>query len=168
MIKISCVVSNEEPSKENLKTLHKTIKKLQDDLERFSFNTGVSGLMICVNELQDQKCNNRTILKSLTTLLAPYAPYIAEELWEKLGFPAGTVSSAPFPEYIEEHMKESSYDYPVSFNGKMRFKVTFDLSLTPDQIKTEVLAMEKTIKWTEGKAPKKVIVVPGKIVNIVL
>lgn len=161
-------LSNGKPSKDNLKTLHKTIKKMTDDLERFSFNTGVSNLMICVNELSDQKCNNAEILKEVVVMLSPYAPHISEELWEKLGQTPGTVSQAPYPIFDESHLKESSYDYPVSFNGKMRFKATFDLTLTPDQVKEEVLAMEGTKKWLEDKTPKKIIVVPGKIINIVL
>ena len=137
-------------------------------MERFSFNTGVSSLMICVNELQDQKCNNREIIEQLVLLLSPYAPHLAEELWVKLGHDAGTVSEQPFPKFEEEYLKESSHDYPVSFNGKMRFKATFDVALSPDDIKKEILQMEKTQKWLEGKEPKKIIVVPGKIVNIVL
>ena len=161
-------LSDDQPSKDNLKTLHKTIKKLIDDLERFSFNTGVSNFMICVNELTDQKCNNRQILSDLVILLSPYAPHIAEELWVKLGNAAGTMNQQQFPVFNEEHLVESSFAYPVSFNGKMRFKVELSLSLSPAEVEKHVLAMEDAAKWLEGKTPKKVIVVPGKIVNIVI
>ena len=161
-------LSDEAPSKDSLKTLHKTIKKLIDDLERFSFNTGVSNFMICVNELTDQKCNNRYILKELVILISPYAPHIAEELWVKLGNAPGTISRQQFPEFNEEYLVESSFEYPVSFNGKMRFKVNLSLSLTPAEVENHVLAMEEATKWLEGKTPKKVIIVPGKIVNFVL
>jgi leucyl-tRNA synthetase len=156
------------PSKDALKTLHKTIKKVGDDLERFSFNTGVSNFMICVNELTDQKCNNKHILEQLTILVSPYAPHIAEELWVRLGHEPGRISYATFPEFNEEHLVESSHEYPISFNGKMRFKLEFPLDMAKDQIEKEVLAHENAQKWLEGKAPKKVIVVPGKIVNVVL
>jgi leucyl-tRNA synthetase len=161
-------LSDEQPSKDNLKTLHKTIKKLIDDLERFSFNTGVSNFMICVNELTDQKCNNRHILRDLVVLLSPYAPHIAEELWVKLGNAPGTVTQQQFPVFNEEHLVESNFAYPVSFNGKMRFKVDLSLAMSPAEVEKHVLAMEEAAKWLEGKTPKKVIVVPGKIVNIVM
>jgi leucyl-tRNA synthetase len=161
-------LSDDTPTKENLKSLHKTIKKIGEDLERFSFNTGVSNFMICVNELTDHKCNNRHILKELVVLISPYAPHIAEELWVKLGYEAGTVTSQQFPEFKEEYMVESSFEYPVSFNGKMRFKLDLPLSLTPAEVEKEVLSREEAEKWLEGNTPKKVIVVPGKIVNIVM
>lgn len=157
-----------DPSKDALKTLHKTIKKVGDDLERFSFNTGVSNFMICVNELTDQKCNNKHILEQLTILISPYAPHIAEELWVRLGNEPGTISYAQFPEFKEAYLVESSHEYPISFNGKMRFKLEFPLDMAKDQIEKEVLAHENAQKWLEGKDPKKVIVVPGKIVNVVL
>ncbi|PWL32423.1 MAG: leucine--tRNA ligase [Fluviicola sp. XM-24bin1] len=157
-----------DPSKDALKTLHKTIKKIGDDLERFSFNTGVSNFMICVNELTDQKCNNKQILEQLTILVSPYAPHIAEELWVRLGNEPGTISYAKFPEFNEEHLVESSHEYPISFNGKMRFKLEFPLDMSKEQIEKEVLANENAQKWLEGKDPKKVIVVPGKIVNVVI
>jgi leucyl-tRNA synthetase len=156
------------PSKEALKSLHKTIKKIEDDLERFSFNTGVSNFMICVNELNEQKCNNKQILEQLVILMSPYAPHICEELWVKLGNEAGVLSYTEFPQFNEEHMKEANYNYPVSFNGKMRFKLELPTELSPKEVEAEVLAQEQAQKWLEGKDPKKVIVVPGKIVNIVI
>ncbi len=161
-------VSDEQASKESMKTLHKTIKKIEEDLERFSFNTGVSAFMICVNELQDQQCKQRQVLEPLVTLIAPYAPHIAEELWEKLGHAAGTVEKASFPKFDEAQLVENSYSYPVSFNGKMRFKAELPLSLSPKEVEAEVLGMEDAQRWMEGKPPKKVIVVPGKIVNVVI
>jgi leucyl-tRNA synthetase len=161
-------LSEDAPNKDALKTLHKTIKKVTDDLDRFSFNTGVSNFMICVNELTDQQCNNKHILGELVVLLSPYAPHLAEELWEKLGHDSGTVTQASFPLFNPEYLVESSFAYPVSFNGKMRFKIELPLDLTPVEVEKEVLSKEEAMKWLEGKAPKKVIVVPGKIVNIVL
>jgi leucyl-tRNA synthetase len=160
-------VSDGEADKTSLKTLHKTIKKIQDDLERFSFNTGVSNFMIATNEFTDQKCNNRAVLREMVILLSSYAPHIAEELWEKLG-EKGSVTYAPFPKFNPEYLVESSFEYPVSFNGKMRFKLELSLTLTPAEVEKEIMAHENTTKYLEGKAPKKVIVVPGKIVNIVM
>jgi len=161
-------VSDAEPTKDALKTLHKTIKKLRDDLDRFSFNTGVSSFMICVNELTDQKCNNRHILEQLTILMAPYAPHITEEIWSKLGHVEGSLSDASYPTFNEAHLVESAYDYPVSFNGKMRFKLTLPLDLSQDEIQASVLANADAQKWLEGKTPKKFIIVPGKIINMVM
>lgn len=159
-------VSMDKPTKEAQKTLHKTIKKIQEDLDRFSFNTGVSNFMICVNELGDQKCNNAHILSELTILLSPYAPHIAEELWQKLGNTT-SVTKATFPLFDSSHLVESSYAYPVSFNGKMRFKIDLPLDLGVKEVEQEVLNMDEAKKWLDGATPKKVIVVPGKIVNIV-
>jgi len=161
-------LTTEAPSKESLKTLHRTIKKLGDDLERFSFNTGVSNFMICVNELTEQKCANKSILQELVILLSPYAPHITEELWEKLGNEAGTISYAQFPTFDESVLVEANFEYPVSFNGKMRFKVELPLSLTPQEVEKEVMSRADAIKYLEGKDPKKVIVVPGRIVNVVM
>jgi len=156
------------PSKDALKTLHKTIKKITDDLERYSFNTGVSAFMICVNELNDQKCNNKAILEELVIMLSPYAPHISEELWVKLGHEAGTLSYATFPIFNESHLIEANVTYPVSINGKMRFKIELPTEMNPKDVETAVLAHEIAQKWLDGKAPKKVIVVPGRIVNVVL
>lgn len=161
-------LSTEEPAKENLKTLHKTIKRLGDDLERYSFNTCVSNFMICVNELTEQKCTNRHILEQLVILVSPYAPHIAEELWERLGNTPGTVSKAQLPAFNEHYLVEDNFAYPVSFNGKMRYKVELPLTLPPKEVEEAVLSAPEAEKYLEGKTPKKVIVVPGKIVNVVL
>ena len=160
-------VSDAEPKSESLKSLHKTIKKLRDDLDRFSFNTGVSSFMICVNELTEQKCNNRHILEQLTILMAPYAPYITEEIWLKLGHEEGSLKSSSYPKFEAKHLIESSFDYPVSFNGKLRFKLNLPLDLTQEQIQEIALSNQDTIKWLEGKSHKKVIIVVGKIINFV-
>ncbi len=161
-------LSTDEPSIDALKTLHRTIKKLTDDLDRFSFNTGVSNFMICVNELTEQKCNNKAILTDLVVLLSPYAPHISEELWEKLGHKKGTISYAHFPQFDESLLVEANHAYPISFNGKMRLKIELPMSLSPKEVEEAVLANADAQKWLEGNAPKKVIVVPGKIVNIVM
>lgn len=155
-----------EPTKENLKTLHKTIKKVEDDIENFSFNTSVSTFMICVNELSAQKCTSRAILEPLAILVSPYAPHIAEELWEQLGNKE-SIATASFPIFDESHLVESSKQYPISFNGKMRFTLELPLDYSKDEIETAVMAHEKTQQQLQGRTPKKVIVVPGKIVNIV-
>lgn len=155
-----------EASKDNLKTLHKTIKKVQDDIENFSFNTSVSTFMIAVNELSAQKCNSKTVLSDLLILIAPYAPHITEELWSLLGNNE-SISKVAFPEYNEGYVKESSKTYPVSFNGKVRFTIELSLDLDKETIEKTVLSDERTISQLAGRTPKKVIVVPGKIVNIV-
>jgi leucyl-tRNA synthetase len=163
----SFTVSEGSPDKKELKAIHKTIKKITEDIERFSFNTSVSNFMICVNELTDLKCNNKSVLEQLLVLISPYAPHITEELWEKLGH-LKSISTFPFPIANEEYLKETSFSYPVSFNGKTRFNIEFDLALSKEDVEKEVLAQEQTLKYLEGKNPKKVIVVPGKIINIVL
>lgn len=163
------VVTNEPASKESLKTLHKTIKKVEDDLERYSFNTNVSNLMICVNELTDQKCHAKEVLEQVVILLSPYAPHAAEELWsEALSHPAGSISQASFPQFNPDMLVEANTKYPVSINGKMRFTAELPTEFNAKQVEDAVMAMPEIQKWTEGKTPKKVIVVPGKIVNIVL
>ena len=159
-------VTDAEPNKESLKTLHKTIKKVEEDIENFSFNTSVSTFMIAVNELSSQKCNSRVILEPLAVLISPYAPHIAEELWEKLGH-STSIATAEFPKFEEKHLVESSKAYPISFNGKMRFTMELPLDLSKDDIEKAVMAHEKTAGYLDGRTPKKVIVVPGKIVNIV-
>lgn len=155
-----------EPTAENLKTLHKTIKKVEEDIENFSFNTSVSTFMICVNELTAQKCTSKAILEPLAILVSPYAPHIAEELWERLGH-SESIAEAPFPKFEEKYLVESSKEYPISFNGKMRFKLELPLDMGKGEIEAAVLAHEKTQEQLQGRTPKKVIVVPGKIVNIV-
>ncbi len=160
-------VSEEHATKPELKVLHKTIKKIISDIEGFSFNTSVSNFMICVNELTELKCNKREILEPLAIIIAPYAPHIAEELWSKLGHNESITYTA-FPECKEEYLVESAFNYPVSFNGKTRFFQEYDLSLSKEAIEKEVLALEQTQKYLEGKTPKKIIVVHNKIVNIVV
>jgi len=160
-------VSDETPGKAELKVLHKTIKKIEDDIERLSLNTGVSTFMICVNELSELKCNKRQILEPLVILIAPYAPHLAEELWENLGHPE-SISTASFPEFNPSFVAEDTFNYPVSFNGKMRFQIELSLSLTTAEIEKSVLEAPESAKWLGDKPPKKVIVVPGKIVNIVV
>jgi len=160
------VISNDEPTKPELKILHKTIKKIQQDIENYSFNTSVSAFMICANELTELKCNKRAIFEPIVILLSSFAPHIAEELWEKLGHKE-SITFAKFPEFSEALMADDSYAYPVSFNGKMRFNLELSLNLTPAEIEKEVLANEQSKKFLEGKQPKKVIVVPKRIVNIV-
>ena len=155
-----------EPTADNLKTLHKTIKKVEEDIENFSFNTSVSTFMICVNELTSQKCTSKAVLEPLAILVSPYAPHIAEELWSRLGNTA-SIAEAPFPKFEEKYLVESSKEYPISFNGKMRFKLELPLDMSKEDIEAAVLAHEKTQAQLEGRTPKKVIVVPGKIVNIV-
>ncbi|MFK8039653.1 MAG: leucine--tRNA ligase [Crocinitomicaceae bacterium] len=161
-------VSEGEADKKALKTLHKTIKKIEDDLNRFSFNTGVSNFMIAVNELTEQNCNNKAVLSDLVVLISPYAPHICEELWTKLGNKAGSLSYAKYPEFNADYLVEANYAYPVSFNGKMRFKLELPTNMGKDDIEKAVLADAQSQKWLEGKAPKKMIVVPGKIVNVVV
>lgn len=151
---------------ESLKTLHRTIKKVEDDILQFSFNTSVSTFMICVNELTAQKCTSRQILEPLTILISPYAPHISEELWAKLGHTT-SIATAPFPKFEPQYLVEDRKEYPISFNGKMRFTMDLPLDLSKEEIKTAVLANEKTVQQLQGRVPKKVIVVPGKIVNIV-
>jgi len=159
-------VSDAPASKEAMKTLHKTIKKVQEDIENFSFNTSVSTFMIAVNELAAAKCNNREVLEPLAVLISPYAPHIAEELWSLLGHDE-SIATATFPEFDEKHLVESSKEYPISFNGKMRFTMELPLDLSKEEIEKAVRAHEKTQEYLGGREPKKVIVVPGKIVNFV-
>lgn len=160
-------VSEAEPTRDELKVLHKTLKKVEQDIENFSFNTSVSEFMICANELSSLKCNKRSVLEPLVIALSPFAPHIAEELWALLGHP-DTVLNATFPKFDEQYLTESSHNYPISINGKVRAQMQFALDMPKEDIEKMVLASELVLKWTEGKPPKKVIVVPGKIVNVVL
>lgn len=159
-------VTEEAPPKEALKTLHKTIKKVTEDIEQFSFNTSVSNFMIAVNELSAQKCTSRSVLEPLLVLIAPYAPHITEELWSILGHDT-SISRVEFPVFEPEYLVESTKNYPISFNGKMRFTLELPLDLSKEAIEKRVLENEKTIAQLDGRIPKKVIIVPGKIVNIV-
>ena len=159
-------VSEENPSKEEFKILHKTIKKVEEDIDNFSFNTSVSTFMIAVNELTALKCNKRAILEPLAILMEPYAPHIAEELWKNLGH-KGSVSSVDFPVFEPKYLVESMKEYPVSFNGKMRFKIELPLDLSIKEIEDAVMAHERTQEQLQGRMPNKVIIVPGKIINIV-
>jgi len=160
------IVTNDEPTKDNLKSLHKTIKKAADDIENFSFNTSVSQFMICVNELSTQNCHSRAILEPLAIVISPYAPHIAEELWSLLGN-EGSIATVAFPVFEPAHLLESDKEYPVSFNGKMRFTIKLPLDLTKEQIEEIVMKDERTQKQLDGKTPNKVIIVPGKIINLV-
>ncbi|HLO74211.1 MAG TPA: class I tRNA ligase family protein [Flavobacterium sp.] len=160
------VIKDEEPTAEMYKSLHKTIKKVTEDIENFSFNTSVSQFMICVNELQQLKCNHRAILEPLAILVSPYAPHIAEELWSGLGHD-GSIATVSFPKFEEKYLVESEKEYPVSFNGKMRFTIKLPLDLTKEQIQEIVLADERTIAQLAGNTPKNIIIVPGKIINLV-
>jgi len=160
------IVTNNDPTAEMYKSLHKTIKKVSEDIENFSFNTSISQFMICVNELATLKCNHRAILEPLAILMSPYAPHIAEELWLQLGH-EGSVSIVAFPICEEKYLIELEKEYPVSFNGKMRFTIKLSLDLTIPQIQQIVMADERTLKQLEGKTPNKVIIVPGKVINLV-
>ena len=162
----SLQISNESASKEELKTLHKTIKKITEDLDRYSWNTCVSGFMICVNELQDLKCNKREVLEPLLILLSPFSPHIAEELWEELGNDH-SITQATWPSFDESKMKDDSFDYPVSFNGKTRYFLPLGVELSGAEVEAAVRANEQTARYLEGKEIKKIIVVPKRIVNVV-
>ena len=159
-------ITEEEPISEMYKSLHKTIKKVTEDIENFSFNTSVSQFMICVNELATLKCHHRKILEPLAIIISPYAPHIAEELWSQLGH-EGSISTVSFPICEEKYLVESEKEYPVSFNGKMRFTIKLSLDLTVPQIQEIVLADERTIKQLDGRTPNKIIIVPGKVINLV-
>ena len=158
-------VTDEKATEQELRTLHKTIKKVSEDIENFSFNTSVAAFMICLNELGE--CSKREVLEPLTVLLAPFAPHIAEELWAALGH-TGSVCTAAYPVCDEKHLVQNSFEYPVSVNGKLRFKKEYAASMTPAEIQADVVTAPEAQKWLEGKAPKKIIVVPGKIINIVI
>lgn len=163
----SFAVSESEPTKAELKSLHKTIKKITEDIERFSFNTSVSNFMICVNELTEQKCNKRAILEPLLVLISPYAPHIAEELWSQLGHQE-SISFAKFPECNESFLVEDSFSYPISFNGKVKLNIELPATLSVQEIEKEVMGREEVQKHLNGASPKKIIVVPKKIVNVVI
>ena len=162
------LVDDSEPTRDNLKSLHKLIKKVTSDIESFSFNTSVAAFMICVNELSSQKCRSRAVLADLLVVLAPFAPHVAEELWHSAIGRDTTVCDAQWPAFNEDYLKEDSVTMAVSFNGKARYNITVPAGLTAAEVEAMALSAEGAAKWTDGKTVKKVIVVPGKIVNIVL
>ena len=160
-------VSDEAPSKAEFKVLHATLKKVTEDIERMSFNTSVSQFMIAVNQLGELNCHKRDVLEPLTIALAPFAPHIAEELWEKLGH-TDSVTVAKWPHWDAQYLVEDNFSYPISFNGKTRLQLEFPIALDARSIEEQVLANPEVQSRLEGKAPKKVIVVPKRIVNIVV
>ena len=160
-------VSEEPADKKELKALHTCIKKVSADMEQFGFNTCVSHFMICCNELTEAKCNKRAVLEPLLALLSPFAPHITEELWEKAGH-TDSVSAQPWPQYNEAFLTEDNFNYPVSVNGKLRFQIELPVAMDAQTVEATVLADERMQKWLDGGAPKKVIVVPKRIVNIVI
>lgn len=161
------VVNNEEPTREELKSLHKLIKKVSWDIENFSYNTSISAFMICINELSALKCRNSKILEQIIILLTPFAPHICEELWSQLGHTT-SVCDAQWPGFNEEYLKEDTVNYTISFNGKARFNIEFAADASKEEIEKTVLEHPSSAKWIDGKTPKKIIIVPKKIVNIVL
>ena len=162
------IVTEEAPTPAELKILHKTIQKTENDIETYSFNTSVSSFMICVNELATLNCHKRAILQELVLILSPYAPHITEELWAALGNEPGTISQAEFPKFNPNYLIEDAFEYPIQINGKVRTTISFAIDRAPTDIEREVLADEIVQKWLEGKAPKKVVVVPKRIVNVVI
>ena len=160
-------VSDNQATKEELKSLHKLIKKEEEDIERISFNTVVSAFMICVNELSDMRCDKREILEPLTIMISPYAPHIAEELWHLLGH-SDSVVNQTFPEFNKDLIVENSFLYPVSFNGKKRFDINLSLDMSDEEMRDVVLAAPESKKWTEGLVVRKVIIIRNKIINIVV
>jgi len=160
-------VSEEEPSLESLKSLHKTIKKINEDIEKLSLNTCISSFMICVNELSSIGCNNKKVLEDLLILISPFAPHFAEELWNQLGHKESIVDQV-YPEYNDKYLVETEKLYPVSFNGKTRFTINLSLDLSNKEIEDAVLLHDKAKSILNNSKPKKVIIVPGKIINIVL
>jgi leucyl-tRNA synthetase len=161
------IVTDDEPTREELKVLHHAIRKIESDTERFSFNTGVSAFMIATNELTDLKCHKRKILEPLAILLAPYAPHIAEELWGLMGH-STSVLDASYPIFEEKYVKENSKAYPVAINGKTRAELVLSLDITQQKVEELVLQNEVVQKWLEGKSPKKIIYVPNKMINVVI
>ena len=161
------LVTEDQATAEELKVLHRTIKKIEEDTERFSFNTCVSAFMVCVNELTDLKCHKREVLEGLLILLTPYAPHISEELWHQLGNTT-SILDATFPKFESRHLVESTKEYPVSINGKMRTTMVLDLAATQDEAQEAVLQNPAVQKWIEGKPLKKFIFVKGKMINLVV
>lgn len=162
------IVTNEQPTPAELKVLHRTIQKAESDIEAYSFNTSVSAFMVCVNELTALNCHKRAILQDLVLILSPYAPHITEELWAALGNEPGTISKASFPVFNPNYLVEDAFEYPIQINGKVRTTISFAIDRAPSEIEKEVLADEIVQKWLDGKSPKKVVVVPKRIVNVVI
>jgi leucyl-tRNA synthetase len=162
------IVTEEQSTPDDLKVLHRTIQKAENDIETYSFNTSVSAFMVCVNELTSLNCHKRAILQELVLLLSPYAPHITEELWAALGNEPGSISKADFPKFNPNYLVEDSFEYPIQINGKVRTTMSFAVERAPKEIEAEVLADEVVQKWLEGKSPKKVVVVPKRIVNVVV
>lgn len=162
------IVTEAEPDKAELKALHKAIKKVSEDVENFSFNTSVSTFMICVNELSDLKCSKKAILEQLVIILSPYTPHISEELWEILGHEKGTITKQAYPVFEAKYLVEDSFEYPIQINGKVRTSISFPADMSKEDIEKAVLSNENVLKWLEGNAPKKLIVVPKRIVNVVI
>ena len=162
-----CLVTEDSPSAESMKVLHQTIKKITDDIKRLSFNTCVSTFMICINELTALKCSNKTVLEPVLIMLSPFAPHFCEELWQQLGHPK-SIEFEPFPVFDPSKVEETTKEYPVSFNGKMRFTIKLSLEMGVEEIKQAVMKEQRTLDQIQGSRPKKIIVVPGKIINIVI
>jgi len=161
------VVTEEKATNEELKILHRTIKKIEEDTERFSYNTAVSAFMVCVNELTDLKCHKKEVLEPLLILLTPYAPHVSEELWHQLGNTT-TILDASFPKFESQYVIETTKEYPVSINGKLRTQIVLDLDATQQEVQDIVMANPVVQKWMEGKGLKKFIYVKGKMVNVVI
>jgi leucyl-tRNA synthetase len=159
-------VVDQPPSADEMKVLHRTIKKIEDDIQRFSFNTAVSSFMICVNDLSDLGCHKMAILEPLLILIAPFAPHLAEELWRRTGH-AGSISKATWPSLNKAYLVEDVIEYPVSFNGKMRFKIELPADMDIQAIEKAVMNHELTARQLQGATPKKIVVVPKRIINIV-
>ena len=162
-----CLVTEDSPSAKSMKVLHQTIKKITDDIERLSFNTCVSTFMICINELTALKCSNKTVLEPILIMLSPFAPHFCEELWQQLGHQK-SIEFEPFPVFDPSKVEETTKEYPVSFNGKMRFTIKLSLEMGVEEIKQAVMKEQRTLDQIQGSRPKKIIVVPGKIINIVI
>jgi leucyl-tRNA synthetase len=160
-------VSEEEATPDELRTLHKTIKKVAEDIEKLSFNTSVSTFMVCVNELGSYKCSKRSILEPLTVVLSSFAPHIAEELWQALGHKT-SIAFETYPSFNPAYLEESTYECPVSVNGKVRAKIMLDKDKTQSELEAIILPHPDIVKWMEGKPVKKIIVVPNRMVNIVV
>jgi len=160
-------LTNEEPSTKELKVLHKTIKKTSEDIESLSLNTSIAAFMICLNELSEMGCRKKAIFEPLLIILSPFAPHICEELWSRLGH-SSSIAHATFPAFNPSYLAEDTFTYPVSFNGKVRFQIEMPVNAPKETVEAAALQHEMAEKWMEGKTPKKIIVVPGRIVNIVL